>query len=249
MRESMDQKRKIAGSIADPGAPQGTLVHSTVRAILEYIRDQKLKVGGAILSEGEFGQRLGVSRTVVREAFKVLAAINIIEIGAGRRAKVSGFDDSVMAMTLSHGLRTEQVTLQQVWDVRRAIEMRTVMLACMHRTDKEAGRLLDLANKIKETRNDIVAMTEHDIAFHVSIAECTRNPLFPVLISSLTSAMRDTNTVVWQVRTSEEDRMEVVDWHTSIAASIQQKDTQAAIKAMSEHFDQAMLSLVNSGFN
>ena len=92
-------------------------------------------------------------------------------------------------------------------------------------------------------------MTEHYIAFHVTIAECTRNPLFPVLITSLTSAMRDTNPVVWKVRTSEEERLEVVDWHASIASAIQQRDPQAATKAMSKHFEQAMLSLVNSGFN
>jgi DNA-binding FadR family transcriptional regulator len=245
----MNKADKAFSLTAHPGAPQGTLVQSTVRAILDYIRDQKLKVGDTVLSEGEFVQRLGVSRTVVREAFKVLAAINIIEAGAGRRARVSGFDESVMAMTLSHGLRTEQVTLRQVWDVRRAIEMRTVMLACMHRTDKEAAQLLELADNILETHNDIEAMTEHDIAFHLSIARCARNPLFPVLIASLTTAMRDTNPVVWQVRTSEEERLEVVDWHTSIAQAIEQQDTKEAMKAMSRHFDQAMLSLVNSGFN
>ena len=245
----MNKADKAVSLAAHGGAPQGTLVQSAVRAILDYIRDQKLKVGDPVLSEGEFVQRLGVSRTVVREAFKVLAAINIIEAGVGRRAKVSGFDESVMAMTLSHGLRTEQVTLQQVWDVRRAIEMRTVVLACMHRTDREAAQLLDLADKILETHNDIVTMTEHDIAFHTSIARCSHNPLFPVLIASLTTAMRDTNPVVWQVRTSEEERLEVVDWHTSIAQAIDQRDTKEAMKAMSKHFDQAMLSLVNSGFN
>lgn len=245
----MTQSGNSAVLAKDPGASQGTLVQSAVRAILDYIREQKLKVGDAILSEGEFVQRLGVSRTVVREAFKVLAAINVIEVGAGRRARVSGFDESVMAITLSHGLRTEQVTLQQVWDVRRAIEMRTVVLACMHRSDKEAAELLDLADKILQTHNDIVTMTEHDITFHTSIARCSHNPLFPVLIASLTTAMRDTNPVVWQVRTSEEERLEVVDWHTSIAHAIELRDTKEAMKAMSRHFDQAMLSLVNSGFN
>ena len=245
----MNQPGKPAALATNAGESQGTLVQSTVKAILDYIREQKLKVGAPVLSEGEFVQRLGVSRTVVREAFKVLAAINIIEVGAGRRARVSGFDESVMAMSLSHGLRTEQVTLQQVWDVRRAIEMRTVVLACMHRTDKEAAQLLDLADKILETHNDIAKMTEHDIAFHTSIARCSHNPLFPVLIASLTTAMRDTNPVVWQVRTSEEERLEVVDWHTSIAQAIDQRDTKEAVKAMSRHFDQAVLSLVNSGFN
>ena len=92
-------------------------------------------------------------------------------------------------------------------------------------------------------------MTEHDIAFHVAIANATRNALFPVLVSSLTSAMRDTNPIVWSIRTDEAERTEVVDWHDAIAIAIKERDTTAAVKAKSRHFDEAILSLVNSGFN
>ena len=227
----------------------GTLAQRVVRSIIAYVRDNELKVGETILSEGEFSQQLGVSRTVVREAFKALAAMNIIEVSAGRRARVSAFDGSVMALTLGHGLRTEQVTVQQIWDVRRSVEMRTVSLACMHRTERDAKRLLDLARKMRETHGDIDAMTEYDIEFHVTIAECTRNPLFPVLISSLTTVMRETNPIVWKVRTREDEQLEVVDWHAQIATAIKERDTAAAVRAMSRHFDEATLSLVNSGFN
>jgi GntR family transcriptional repressor for pyruvate dehydrogenase complex len=232
-------------SVQEPG----TLAQGVVRSIIAYIRDNELKVGETILSEGEFSHRLGVSRTVVREAFKALAAMNIIEVSVGRRARISAFDGSVMALTLGHGLRTEQVTVQQIWDVRRAIEMRTVALACMHRTDRDAERLVDLARRMRETHEDVDAMTEFDIEFHVTIAECTRNPLFPVLLSSLTTVMRETNPIVWKVRTRDEEQLEVVDWHAQIAAAIKERDTAAAVRAMSRHFDEATLSLVNSGFN
>jgi GntR family transcriptional repressor for pyruvate dehydrogenase complex len=226
-----------------------TLVQSVVRSLIGYIRENELKVGDPIRSEGEFALELGVSRTVVREAFKALAAMNIIEVSAGRRAKVSAFDGSVMALTLSHGLRTEQVTVQQVWDVRRAIEIRSVVLACMHRTDKDVDRLLDLTRKMRETHGDVTAMTEYDIAFHVAIANSSRNPLMPVLVSALASSMRDTNPIVWKTRTREAERLEVVDWHEAIAAAIRDRDAAMASKAMSKHFDEATLGLVNSGIN
>lgn len=226
-----------------------TLVQSVVKALIMHIRDNQLGVGDAMLSEGEFSQQLGVSRTVVREAFKALAAMNIIEVGAGRLARVSAFDGSVMALTLSHGLRTNQVTMQQVWDVRRAVEMRAVTLACMHRTERDAELILELASKMRKTSNDVTTMTEHDIAFHVAIANSTRNSLFPVLVSSLTSAMRDTNPIVWSIRTDEAEQLEVLDWHDAIAQAIKERDTAKATKAMSNHFDEAILSLVNSGFN
>jgi DNA-binding FadR family transcriptional regulator len=229
--------------------PPVTLAQGVVKAIMTYIRDNQLEVGAPILSEGEFSQQLGVSRTVVREAFKALAAMNVIEVSAGRRARVSAFDDSVMTLTLGHALRTKQVTVQQIWDVRRSIEMRSVALACMHRTDREAEQILALSRKMRETLDEIKAMTEHDIAFHVAIATATRNPLFPVLVASLTTAMRETNPIVWQVRTQQAEQLEVVDWHTTVAEAIRQRDPVAATQAMSRHFDEASLSLVNSGFN
>jgi GntR family transcriptional repressor for pyruvate dehydrogenase complex len=226
-----------------------TLVQSVVKSLIGYIQINQLKVGDPIRSEGEFAIELGVSRTVVREAFKALAAMNIIEVSAGRRAKVSAFDGAVMALTLSHGLRTEQVTVQQVWDVRRAIEMRTVVLASMHRTDKDVERILELTRMMRETHDDVAAMTEHDIAFHIAIANSARNPLMPVLVSALTSSIRDTNPIVWKTRTHEAEQLEVVEWHVAIAEAIRDRDAAQAMKAMSRHFDEASLGLVNSGFN
>ncbi len=226
-----------------------TLVQNVVRSLITYIRDNQLTVGDTILSEGEFGQLLGVSRTVVREAFKALGAMNIIEVSSGRRARVRAFDGTVMALTLSHGLRTQQVTVQQTWDVRRAIEMRAVTLACMHRTQKNAERLVELVDLMRASQQDIAAMTEHDIDFHTTIAESTRNPLYPVLVSSLTSAMRDTNPIVWQARTRDAERRAVMDWHAAIANAINARDTEQANEAMSRHFDEALRGLVNSGFN
>lgn len=226
-----------------------TLVQSVVKSLIAYIRVNQLKVGDPIRSEGEFALELGVSRTVVREAFKALAAMNIIEVSAGRRARVSAFDGSVVALTLSHGLRTEQVTVQQVWDVRRAIEMRSVVLACIHRTDKAVDRILELTRLMRETHSDVSAMTEHDIAFHVAIANSSRNPLMPVLISALTSSMRDTNPIVWKSRIHDVEQLEVVDWHQAVAEAIRDRDAAQASKAMSRHFDEASMGLVNSGFN
>ncbi len=226
-----------------------TRLQSVVKALITHIRDYELRMGDLLPSEGEFARHLGVSRTVVREAFKALAAMKIIDVSAGRRARVSEFDGSVMALTLSHALRTEQLTVQQVWDVRRAIEMRSVALASMHRTEREAKHILLLTQQMRETHEDIVTMTEHDIAFHIAIADSSRNPLFSVLIASLTSAMRDTNPIVWQNRQQRDEQIEVVDWHEAIAQAIRQKDAEGAIRAMSRHFDEASLGLVKSGFN
>lgn len=233
---------------AETAAPT-TRVDSAIRAITDYIHGEGLKVGDRLPSEAAFAESLGVSRTVVREAFKSLSAMRIIEMRAGRRAQVCGFDGTVIALSLTHALRTEQINPPQMWDARRAVEMRTVALAAMRRTDAEAAALADLVARMRDSIDDPARMTEQDIAFHVAIAQASRNPLFPVLVASLTSAIRETNPMVWRHRRDEDTRREVVEAHAAIAQAIADGDPEAACAALAAHFDLASRALVTAGFN
>ena len=233
----------------DPGSnerPQ-TLVQNAMHAIIEHIRQNKLVVGDKLPSEAIFVEKLAVSRTVVREAFKSLAAIRIIEMSSGRRAQVAAFDDNVFALTLAHALRTDQINVQQIWDARHTIEIRTVALAALHRSVDEAESIRELSRKMREHYNDVALMTEYDIAFHIAIARATRNPLFPVLIASLTAAMRETNPIVWAYRKTQQERLEVVLLHEKIAETIGKGDPEAAIDALEQHFGVASSGLLKAG--
>ncbi|MCE8024699.1 MULTISPECIES: FadR/GntR family transcriptional regulator [Halomonadaceae] len=229
-------------------APE-TMVDKAMRSILDHIHRQGLMAGDPLQSEAYFIEALGVSRTVVREAFKSLAAMRILEMSAGRRTRVAAFDDTAIALTLSHALRTEQLNPQQLLDARRAIELRTVELAAGRRSEAEARELLSLVERMRTSYNEVEAMTEADIAFHVAVAQATRNPLFPVLVSSLTTAMHDTNTIVWRYRTSSTAREEVVALHGAIAQAIMERDPDAARAALEKHFEVASQGLILAGFN
>jgi GntR family transcriptional repressor for pyruvate dehydrogenase complex len=119
----------------------------------------------------------------------------------------------------------------------------------MHRTEKEAKKLLELSQQMLNHYLDLSVVTECDIAFHVTIAAATRNPLLPVLISSLTSAIRNTNSIVWSVRKADKEKLEVVLWHSAIGEEIAAKDVDAAIAALAIHFDKATSGLASAGFN
>ncbi len=86
----------------------------------------------------ELANDLGVSRTVVREALRALAAIGVVDLGNGRRARVGTIDNDVLGLVLDHAVHTDQVSIQQIYDVRRTIEMRTVSLAALRRLNVEA---------------------------------------------------------------------------------------------------------------
>ncbi len=226
-----------------------TLVQSAFRSIMEYIRQHDLRVGDALPSESEFVRMLGVSRTVVREAIGALAALRLVDVGNGRRARVGVLDESVLALTLEHAVRTEQASVQQIWDVRRALEQRTAALAAMRRTESEATHIVEFANSMRKAHGNLAEQTQFDIEFHIAIAKASRNPTFTLLISSFKLIMEQTCPIGWRSRQTEAERLQVFDQHERIAAAIAAQDPELAKQAMTEHFDLSTRALINSGFN
>src|SRR5579863_9786438 len=103
----------------DPLGQPGGLVEQVMTAIKERIRAERLGQGDPLPSENALALEFGVSRAVVREAFRSLAALKLIDIGNGRRARVAAIDPAVLGLILDHAVHTNQITIQQIYDVRR----------------------------------------------------------------------------------------------------------------------------------
>ncbi len=217
------------------------------RAVYEHIRASKLKAGDTLPSEGAFAEELGVSRGIVREAIRALTAVSIVDVGNGRRARVGAVDQQVFAILIDHAIRTEQVSVQQVWDLRRSIELRTAALAAMRRTDEEAAVITQHAAGMRAAYPDIAEITRHDFAFHRTIAQATRNPLYELIIAAFGVVIEETGPVGWHSRPDESERVAVFDMHDAIAAAIRQRDPTRAEQAMADHFDLSVKALVNAG--
>lgn len=224
-----------------------SLVGRAMRAISDHIRASELKLGQPIPSESTFALKLGVSRAVVREAFRSLATVGVIEIGNGRRARVGGIDETVLPIILDHAVLTDQVSIQQIYDVRRTIEMRTVALAALRRNAAEAQEISRLAAAMQNDFASPPRLMEHDIAFHEAIARASRNPLFSLIVSSFRAVTRQTWQIGWSSRPTDAERAETVACHIRIAAAIAGRDARQAESAMAEHFDKSVKALLAAG--
>ena len=110
----------------------GSLVDVAMRGVRSHIRDHDLKVGDALPGEATFATRFGVSKAVMREAFGALAALRLIDVANGRRARVSAIDGTVLATSLDHAVATHQISVPEIWEVRRTLELRTAELAALN---------------------------------------------------------------------------------------------------------------------
>ncbi len=234
----------VAGSGVD-----ASLVDQVVASLKTHIRSNGLAPGDALPGENAFALELGVSRVVVREAFRSMAALKLIDVGNGRRARVSAIDPSVLAIVLDHAVHTDQISIQQIYDVRRTIELRTVALAAMRRTDREAAEIVALAAAMRADLPDLRKVMEHDIAFHEAIARASRNPMFNLIVGSFHVVTRESWHIGWNSRASDSARMASIECHEAIAVAIHDRNHDTATTLMAEHFDHSTKALVAAGIN
>ena len=215
-------------------------VDFAIRAVTDHIRKKGLRVGDSLPGEGHFASSLGVSRAVMREAFGAMAALRLIDVANGRKARVGAMDGSIIATSLDHAVSTAQITMAEIWDVRRTIEVRTAALAATARTEAEADRIVALANRLSQLQDDMAATTATDIAFHEAIAKASHNALFVQIVASFAPLMEEAVPAAWRTRKAGSDREEMLARHHRVAAAIKSGDPVAAAAAMDEHFDAAI---------
>ncbi len=231
--------------------PQGQIgndyVGGAVAAIARLIRDRDLKPGDRLPAEGTLSKELQVSRTVIREALRSLAALHLVQLGAGKRPTVAQLDDDAFSLTIEHGVVTDQIDIQQIYDARRTIEARTAALAALRRTDAEARAIAAHARAMLANSDDPRKVMEHDIALHLAIAHASRNPLFALIIGAFGGVTRQTWPIGWKSRTSDDERQAMSELHVAIADAIAAGEPTAAARLMDEHFDQSIKALLRAG--
>jgi GntR family transcriptional repressor for pyruvate dehydrogenase complex len=223
----------------------GSLVHQAVHAIRTHIREHDLKVGDNLPGESHFAGQLGVSRAVMREAFGALAALRVLDVANGRRAKVGRIDGSVMAASLDHAVATSQISFAEVWDVRRTIELRIVELAAQRRTSAQAAKIVALADAMAASGDDLPRLTALDIQFHQAIAEASGNTLFSQMVRSYAALMEIAVPQAWSTRQTDEQQVSTLARHQQLARAIADGDVAAAIAGMESHFDRSIQDLLS----
>jgi GntR family transcriptional regulator, transcriptional repressor for pyruvate dehydrogenase complex len=225
----------------------GDMVSAMIAAITKHIGDNGLTAGDRMPSEAHFAERHGASRTVVREAFRSLAALQLIELSAGKRAAVAAPKGEPVGQMFEHGVRIDEISIQEIYDVRRTIEVRTASLAALRRTDAEGRKILHHATMMEAHFSDPEAGMEHDIAFHQLIAMASRNKVFEMLVSAFEGITRDTWPIGWRSRKSDDERLAMIQLHIDLAHAIVAKDPTGSAAIMSRHFDISTRALLDAG--
>lgn len=209
-----------------------------VREVVERIRGQILSgeygSDGLLPPEGRLGETLGVSRTVVREAMRILGAQGLVEVSQGKRPRVRPADPQTVLETFGTYLQRGDHTLLDLIEVRIPLETEMVALAAQRATPEQMD-VLDKTIEDMATAKNLKRRVESDARFHDLLAESTGNPLFALLLTTVGGAMRRSRSET--IGRTGADR--ALQGHRAIMAAIRARDAQGARKAMREHLRMA----------
>jgi GntR family transcriptional repressor for pyruvate dehydrogenase complex len=213
------------------------LSHTVEEKIQQAIAEKHLMPGDRLPTEMELCQQFEVSRTVMREALRVLSSRGLISIEKGRGMFVNRLTpDSVtepFALFLHMNHNADHKL--HVIEARQMFEPEIAADAARHHSPEDDERLKRNYQQLVEIGEDVSSLSSLDMAFHLMVAEATQNPVVPLLMKPIHQLMPVIKKSVYKV--VQDAHQSAVEWHGKILEAILASDPAGAHKAMADHLE------------
>ncbi len=238
-----------AGGESPGGRPSLRVVSDPMRGsawitgqLRQAIQEGAYAHGEKLPAERQLAEAFGTSRTTVRMALDQLEQERLVtrRVGSGTfvNFRAAGEKDDVAELT----------SPLELIEVRLALEPHMTRLAVLNATARDVDRLSDLLERMPQASTDAESFTQWDEAFHLAIAECSRNPL-------LVSLYRQINDVRTHSQWNEmKDKVltpqRIADYnheHLSLFEAIRSRDIESAVAIIINHLNRARRQLMGAG--
>ena len=206
--------------------PLRDVVFNTLR---QAILRGELKPGERLM-EIQLANKLGVSRTPIREAIRKLELEGLVLMIPRRGAEVAEITEK---------------SLRDVLEVRGALEELAVKLACQKITDEQIAELRAAEKEFEQALNsgDVTVYAEADVKFHDVIYHATDNQRLIQLLFNLREQMYRYRV---EYLKREEAHGTLLVEHKKIIETIANRDMDAAVDAVCQHIDNQVSAVIDT---
>lgn len=174
-----------------------SVVQSVINCLTDAMRNKELKPGDRIPPEPDLAASLGVARSSVREAIKILTYLGVLESKRSEGTFVcNGFQES-MIDPMIYGIILNQDSFENLMELREMTETGIMRLAILKYNEEEGRtleRLLEQMKAVLDSGEDMVdRFFQVDNEFHDMVSQMGKNPLADKIsrvVRTLTHAMR-----------------------------------------------------------
>jgi GntR family transcriptional repressor for pyruvate dehydrogenase complex len=214
-----------------------TLTTQVIDYALGLIRSGRVKPGEKLPTEQQLTERLGVSRTCVREAMKSLESLGLIRVGPRVGAVVLEPSPVDMLLAQQLGAEVEDKQPDVLLEFRMIVEVGLASLAAERADARDLAameRALEVYRREMEEQRSVDCHT--DMSFHAALATASRNPLGEAvwqMISARLGEVLERNAAVPNVYPN------TLRDHEAIFAAIEARNPRRARETMRKHLENA----------
>jgi GntR family transcriptional repressor for pyruvate dehydrogenase complex len=204
-----------------------------ISRIKKMILSGELSTGERLPPEKELSERLGISRSSLRESVKALEVIGILSVRQGDGTYVTSLEPRLLLDALSFvvELRNDD-TMLDLFVVRRILETAAASIAASNLTDQDLDALDRLLDEVDED-STVEDLVEHDLRFHRAIAASSRNNHLVSLLDSL--ALGTVRVRIWRGLTQDGSVSRTLHEHHEIFQALREHDAALASALMAAH--------------
>lgn len=202
-------------------------IRRTFEVIVDLIKDRVFsgtyKLGDRLPAEREFAEALRVGRPAVREAYRALELIGILEIRKGKQggAFITEQDHRLVTQTLGDLIRLRQVGLAELTDARLILEKDVAELAIRRVVPEDIAKLrASIDSAIAQSHSGITA-SEENLRFHALLGEMSGNPILAMMLASIMDLLR---LVIRAASPGPDASLDTATDHIDIVDALQARD-------------------------
>ncbi|SES09231.1 DNA-binding transcriptional regulator, FadR family [Lentzea xinjiangensis] len=233
------------GASASPGWTRrpASLTAAVTAELVQRVVRGSYAPGSALPPEPVLCETFSVSRTVIREAVKILQEKGLVRVRQGAGTTVTPqsqwnmLDESVLAAVIAED--ESLAVLDDVVVTRRLLESDMAQVAARSADRDTLDRLRALVDRMDELVDDTAAYEEHDRRFHDTIMQSSGNRIARGVVRSLEGQV--INTTGYQGRSGREMCRASNEGHRRIYERIAAGDGSGAAEAMFTHITEAWL--------
>ena len=170
--------------------PRKSLSRQVMDSIQELIVSRDLQPGDALPTEKQIAEELGVSKSSVREAVKMLEALGIVEIRRGLCTVSEPPEQGYLHVILSH-VELQSGRSEELREFRRTIETAYTTLAVQTATEEDVERIRQALEQFRTHVEEGRVLPEDDVRLHNQILYATHNSFLIGLGVALNSLLQE----------------------------------------------------------
>ena len=213
------------------------LSEDVAEAIKDYVVAANLQPGDKLPTEPELVEQYGVSRSVVREAGRLLVERGLVEISPGRGMLVAEFNGLGIARQYELMLELKAGSFRELMEMRLVLEVGMTRLAAERHTKSDAEELLAVLQTFARAGHSHEAALEADLAFHTLVAQCAHNPFFEFVVNPVNDYLRGS---YHESLGYEAARQCTLEEHLAIAEAILARSPDDAAVLTRKHLQRVM---------